>query len=203
MILPRGRQKGLAVATAGAYGSMGSQYNSRPRPPEVLVHAPPMDHRPTRETLEDLVAIAGQIIAGLADGTDDIGRDPFALAPLDRIDGMIGVVRAGRARSFIGRVDDDKNASLPRLCDKGPSSKERPASPTPVTVPAQAAGAIASAQAFLNFPGELPGMGGVSSLYRIPGLLPDRWSEDGSPLLRSRFSSPEHGPTSRRRAWCW
>jgi diaminopimelate decarboxylase len=46
----------LAVATAGAYGfAMGSQYNSRPRPPEVLVHGNKWTVVRDRETLEDLV----------------------------------------------------------------------------------------------------------------------------------------------------
>ncbi len=47
---------GLAVATAGAYGYvMGSQYNSRPRPPEVLVHGNKWTVVRDRETLDDLV----------------------------------------------------------------------------------------------------------------------------------------------------
>src|SRR5262249_19722518 len=46
----------LAVATAGAYGfSMGSQYNSRPRPAEVLVHGKTWTVIRDRETLDDLV----------------------------------------------------------------------------------------------------------------------------------------------------
>lgn len=48
--------EGLVVATAGAYGfAMGSQYNSRPRPPEVLVHGSKFTVIRDRETLEDLV----------------------------------------------------------------------------------------------------------------------------------------------------
>ena len=44
------------VATAGAYGFvMGSQYNSRPRPPEVIVHGKKWTVVRDRETLEDLV----------------------------------------------------------------------------------------------------------------------------------------------------
>lgn len=47
---------GLVIATAGAYGHvMGSQYNSRPRPPEVLVHGTRYTLIRERETLEDLV----------------------------------------------------------------------------------------------------------------------------------------------------
>jgi diaminopimelate decarboxylase len=46
----------LAVATAGAYGyAMGSQYNSRPRLPEILVHGSQWTVVRERETLEDLV----------------------------------------------------------------------------------------------------------------------------------------------------
>ncbi len=48
--------EGLAVATAGAYGfSMGSQYNSRPRPPEVLVHGSQWTIIRDRETVDDLM----------------------------------------------------------------------------------------------------------------------------------------------------
>jgi diaminopimelate decarboxylase len=61
--LARGRRirlleqgEGLVVATAGAYGYvMGSQYNSRPRPPEILVHGSKWTVIRERETLEDLV----------------------------------------------------------------------------------------------------------------------------------------------------
>jgi diaminopimelate decarboxylase len=46
----------LAVGNAGAYGySMGSQYNSRPRPVEVLVHGKHWTVIRDRETFEDLV----------------------------------------------------------------------------------------------------------------------------------------------------
>jgi diaminopimelate decarboxylase len=46
----------LVVATAGAYGFvMGSQYNSRPRPPEVLVHGTKWTVIRERESLDDLV----------------------------------------------------------------------------------------------------------------------------------------------------
>jgi diaminopimelate decarboxylase len=48
--------EGLVVATAGAYGfAMGSQYNSRPRPAEILVHGSRWTVIRERETLEDLV----------------------------------------------------------------------------------------------------------------------------------------------------
>lgn len=48
--------EGLVVATAGAYGfAMGSQYNSRTRPAEVLVHGSKYTVIRERETLEDLV----------------------------------------------------------------------------------------------------------------------------------------------------
>ena len=44
------------MATAGAYGYvMGSQYNSRPRLPEILVHGSKWTIIRERETLEDLV----------------------------------------------------------------------------------------------------------------------------------------------------
>jgi len=47
---------GLAVATAGAYGfAMGSQYNSRLRPPEVLVHGKRFTVIRDRESFDDLV----------------------------------------------------------------------------------------------------------------------------------------------------
>jgi diaminopimelate decarboxylase len=46
----------MAIATAGAYGfAMGSQYNSRPRPAEVLVHGHKWTVIRERETFEDLV----------------------------------------------------------------------------------------------------------------------------------------------------
>jgi len=55
MALPE-QGDGLAIATAGAYGYvMGSQYNSRPRPPEVLIHGHKWTLVRDRETLEDLV----------------------------------------------------------------------------------------------------------------------------------------------------
>jgi diaminopimelate decarboxylase len=51
----------LAVLTAGAYGfSMASNYNSRPRPAEVMVDGDTVDLIRHRETLEDLVR--GEII---------------------------------------------------------------------------------------------------------------------------------------------
>jgi diaminopimelate decarboxylase len=47
----------LAVFSAGAYGAvMGSQYNSRPRPPEVLIRGAEMKLIRRRETFDDLVA---------------------------------------------------------------------------------------------------------------------------------------------------
>jgi diaminopimelate decarboxylase len=47
----------LAVFTAGAYGfSMSSNYNNRPRLPEVLVDGDAFKIIRRRETLEDLVA---------------------------------------------------------------------------------------------------------------------------------------------------
>jgi diaminopimelate decarboxylase len=55
MVLPE-PDDGLIIATAGAYGfAMGSQYNSRPRPPEVLVNGTRWTVVRERETLEDLV----------------------------------------------------------------------------------------------------------------------------------------------------
>lgn len=55
MVLPEPGD-GLLVATAGAYGfSMGSQYNSRPRPPEVVIHGDKWTVVRDRETQEDLV----------------------------------------------------------------------------------------------------------------------------------------------------
>ncbi len=48
--------EGLVVATAGAYGfAMGSQYNSRTRPPEIMVHGSKWTVIRERETMEDLV----------------------------------------------------------------------------------------------------------------------------------------------------
>lgn len=55
MVLPEAKD-GLLIATAGAYGfSMGSQYNSRPRPPEVVVHGGKWTVVRDRETNDDLV----------------------------------------------------------------------------------------------------------------------------------------------------
>jgi len=46
----------LAVMSAGAYGfSMSSNYNARPRPPEILVHGEAYDTIRRRETVEDLI----------------------------------------------------------------------------------------------------------------------------------------------------
>jgi diaminopimelate decarboxylase len=48
----------LAVFTAGAYGfAMSSNYNNRPRAPEVLVDGDTYKIIRRRETLEDLVAL--------------------------------------------------------------------------------------------------------------------------------------------------
>jgi diaminopimelate decarboxylase len=48
----------LAVFTAGAYGfAMSSNYNNRPRLPEVLVDGSAYKIIRKRETLEDLVAL--------------------------------------------------------------------------------------------------------------------------------------------------
>jgi diaminopimelate decarboxylase len=48
----------LAVFTAGAYGfAMSSNYNNRPRAPEVLVDGASFKVIRRRETLEDLVAL--------------------------------------------------------------------------------------------------------------------------------------------------
>ncbi len=53
----------LAIRTAGAYGfSMASNYNSRPRPAEVMVDGDTVNLIRHRETLEDLVR--GEIIPG-------------------------------------------------------------------------------------------------------------------------------------------
>lgn len=60
MVLPKQGDL-LAVMTAGAYGfSMSSQYNSRPRVPEVLVSNKRFDVVRRRETFEDLVR--GEVI---------------------------------------------------------------------------------------------------------------------------------------------
>ncbi|HOD82381.1 MAG: Diaminopimelate decarboxylase [Planctomycetes bacterium ADurb.Bin126] len=54
---PAGRGDLLAVFSAGAYGFvMASQYNSRPRPPEVLVEGDAWRIVRRRETYEDLMA---------------------------------------------------------------------------------------------------------------------------------------------------
>ena len=46
----------LAVCTAGAYGFvLASNYNSRPRPPEVLVEGAQFHVIRRRETYEDLI----------------------------------------------------------------------------------------------------------------------------------------------------
>ena len=48
----------LAVCTAGAYGySMSSNYNSRPRPAEVLVDETRFAIMTERETLDDLMRL--------------------------------------------------------------------------------------------------------------------------------------------------
>jgi diaminopimelate decarboxylase len=53
----------LAVLNAGAYGfSMGSQYNSKPRPAEVLVNQGRYELIRKRETFQDL--LRGQKVAG-------------------------------------------------------------------------------------------------------------------------------------------
>jgi len=55
LVLPE-QGEGMVIATAGAYGYvMGSQYNSRPRPPEVIIHGHKWTVVKERETLEDLV----------------------------------------------------------------------------------------------------------------------------------------------------
>jgi diaminopimelate decarboxylase len=55
MVLPE-QGEGMVIATAGAYGYvMGSQYNSRPRPAEVVIHGTKWTLVRERETLEDLV----------------------------------------------------------------------------------------------------------------------------------------------------
>ena len=54
---PMTRGDVLAVFSAGAYGSvMGSQYNSRPRPPEILVEGDSFRTIRRRETYDDLTA---------------------------------------------------------------------------------------------------------------------------------------------------
>jgi diaminopimelate decarboxylase len=56
----------LAVMSAGAYGfSMSSNYNSRPRPPEILVRGDKFGVMRTRETYEDL--LRGERIPDFAD----------------------------------------------------------------------------------------------------------------------------------------
>jgi len=46
----------LAVCTAGAYGfTLSSNYNSRTRPPEILVSGDRWRTIRTRETFEDLI----------------------------------------------------------------------------------------------------------------------------------------------------
>lgn len=62
MVLPA-QEDLLAVMTAGAYGfSMSSQYNARPRAPEVLVSGSRWDVIRRRETFQDL--IRGETIPG-------------------------------------------------------------------------------------------------------------------------------------------
>jgi diaminopimelate decarboxylase len=51
----------VALMSSGAYGfSMASNYNSRPRPPEVLVKGKRYSVIRTRETFEDLMR--GEVI---------------------------------------------------------------------------------------------------------------------------------------------
>jgi diaminopimelate decarboxylase len=53
----------LAILTAGAYGfSMSSQYNSRPRVPEILISGNRFDVIRERETIKDL--LRGEKIPG-------------------------------------------------------------------------------------------------------------------------------------------
>ena len=53
----------MAMRSAGAYGfAMSSNYNSRPRPPEVLVDGDAMHIIRVRESLDDL--LAGETIPG-------------------------------------------------------------------------------------------------------------------------------------------
>jgi diaminopimelate decarboxylase len=55
----------LAIRNAGAYGhSMASNYNSRFRPPEVLVKDGKATLIRRRETLEDLLATQVEVVAG-------------------------------------------------------------------------------------------------------------------------------------------
>ena len=55
---PVGRGDLLAVFTAGAYGfSMSSNYNSRRRPPEVLVIGPKFKIIRKRESCKDLTSL--------------------------------------------------------------------------------------------------------------------------------------------------
>ena len=50
----------LAILTAGAYGyALASNYNSRPRPAEVLVHGDNVELIRPREKVEDLMAQEG------------------------------------------------------------------------------------------------------------------------------------------------
>ena len=48
----------LTVLSAGAYGmSMSSNYNSRPRPPEVMVDGGQIHLIRSRESIEDLMGL--------------------------------------------------------------------------------------------------------------------------------------------------
>jgi diaminopimelate decarboxylase len=60
----------LAIMSAGAYGFvMSSNYNSRPRPPEVIVNGAEYHVVRERETFEDV--IRGERLVTLSDGPDD------------------------------------------------------------------------------------------------------------------------------------
>ena len=56
-VMAEAKRSVLAIFSAGAYGfTMASQYNARPRPPEVLVDGEDYQIIRRRETYEDLTA---------------------------------------------------------------------------------------------------------------------------------------------------
>jgi diaminopimelate decarboxylase len=60
----------VAIMSAGAYGfSMASNYNSRPRPIEVMVKGKRFSIVRARETYDDL--ISGEVIPGFIDENND------------------------------------------------------------------------------------------------------------------------------------
>ena len=93
----------LAVLTAGAYGFvLASNYNSRPRPPEILVSGDQWRIIRSRETLEDL--IRGETIRCLLRG--GCGAEPAAASGRHGIRLKFQSCRIVASRAFSSRVSN-------------------------------------------------------------------------------------------------